>query len=72
MKHKYKVIIDGDVEYTDDYKEAVESVAWHIFHAREYNTDHNVVGEVIYCATGEVMHREEYRADRLSNIFGVH
>ena len=68
---KYKVIIDADVEYTDDYKRAVESVAWCIFHAREYHTDHDVVGEVINTTTGEVMHREEYRIDRLSNSFGV-
>jgi len=69
---KYKVVIDGKVEYADDYKRAVESVAWSIFHAREYHTDHNVVGEVINNATGEVMHHEEYSTDRLSNSFGVH
>ena len=69
---KYKVVIDGDVEYTDDYKRAVESVAWCIFHAREYNTDHNVVGEVINNTTCEVMHREEYSTERFSNSFGVH
>ena len=67
---KYKVIIDGKTEYTDDYKRAVESVAWSIFHAHEYHTDHDVVGEVINNATGEVMHREEYKVGSLFNKFG--
>ena len=67
---KYKVIIDGKVKYTDDYKDAVESVAWNFFHAHEYHTDHDMVGEVINKATGEVMHREEYKVGSLFNKFG--
>ena len=67
---KYKVVIDGKVEYTDDYRQAVEDVRWVVFHAREYNTNHDVVGEVIDNATGEVMHREEYKKGSYYNKFG--
>ena len=66
----YKVVIDGETSYTDDYQQAVENVRWVIFHAHEYHTDHDVVGEVINNATGEVMHREEYKVGSLFNKFG--
>lgn len=67
---QYKVVIDSETEYTDSYPDAVESVRWAVFHAREYNTDHDVVGEVIDNATGEVMHREEYKVGSIFNKFG--
>lgn len=67
---RYNVVIDNETTYTDDYQRAVEDVRWVIFHAREYNTDHDVVGEVIDNATGEVMHREEYKVGSIFNKFG--
>lgn len=67
---KYKVVIDGKASYIDDYQRTVESVAWCVFHAREYNTDHDVVGKVIDNATSEVMYREEYKVGSIFNKFG--
>ena len=58
---KYKVVEDGRATYTDDYEEAVRGIGWTIAMAREGLNTRSFTCEIYDNATGELMHREEYR-----------
>lgn len=58
---KYKVVEEGKVSYTNDYEEAVRGFSWSICMARDNHYANNFSCEIFDNATGELMHREEYK-----------
>lgn len=59
--YKYKVVVDGDVSYTDDYEEAVRGFGWSIGQARENLSTHSFSCEIFDNSTGELMHKDDYK-----------